>query len=647
MSYTDRMTPKLRAVTRLFTALVLLALSANIAWGQPEPPRQACNVLQAQWASAWPNSSRSRTLDENRSYSSGYRVGSPIDIDGGEPSSWHNLSFKLVNQPSPASFYLNKVSGQIQTYSERFDHEQRSSYPLSVEAWLQGGPKHRKNPSSAQRYCNERFTQGCGDCRLQTITVNVSISDEPERPPRPRAPRVTGVHGSLIASWGLVAITPKIISHDVQYRVGALGPFFNGPQGVIGTSATIENLDAHFNFEVRIRATNSLGASPWSSTTPARTTPPLPLPPPPEPEPEPPAPDPDPEPPPPPSPPPSPGRPPSPPSRPPSPIPPPITVPDAPTNLLADAGDKAVELAWDAPHDNGGAAIRRYEYRINGRNPWTSSGSTSTTHTLTGLVNGTEYVFEVRAVNQAGRSRASNRVKATPFAPSVLSFAHFANGIWITDLVFVNVSPHRTTQPAIYFYDQRGLLIAPESVVDVTVDMEVMENGALTVRTEIEPLGELTISTHGRGELVTGSVKVVSRRPIGGMLRFNHPDSGVAVMGASSPVGDVLFPVRRREGGITTGVALHNLESSPALVRCDLMREGVLLDAASIPLEANGQTSWLIDQAFPAADTSDFAGSVRCDAVGQGMFAVVALEMDPGNRIFTILPVAPIPEMSN
>ena len=42
------------------------------------------------------------------------------------------------------------------------------------------------------------------------------------------------------------------------------------------------------------------------------------------------------------------------------------------------------------------------------------------------------------------------------------------------------------------------------------------------------------------------------------------------------------------------------------LLRCDLMREGVLLDAASIPLEANGQTSWLIDQAFPAADTSDF-----------------------------------------
>ena len=91
--------------------------------------------------------------------------------------------------------------------------------------------------------------------------------------------------------------------------------------------------------------------------------------------------------------------------------------------------------------------------------------------------------------------------------------------------------------------------------------------------------------------------------------------------------------------------ALGNLESSPGLVRCDLMREGVLLDAASIALEANGQTSWFIDQAFPAADTSDFAGSVRCDVAGEGWFSAVALEMDPGTRIFTTLPVVPVPEM--
>ena len=62
-------------------------------------------------------------------------------------------------------------------------------------------------------------------------------------------------------------------------------------------------------------------------------------------------------------------------------------------------------------------------------------------------------------------------------------------------------------------------------------------------------------------------------------------------------------------------------------------------------MEANGQTSWLIDQAFPATDTSDFKGSVRCDAAGEGLFSAVALEMDLGTRIFATLPVVPVPEM--
>ena len=210
-----------------------------------------------------------------------------------------------------------------------------------------------------------------------------------------------------------------------------------------------------------------------------------------------------------------------------------------------------------------------------------------------------------------------------------MDFAHFANGDGTTsDLVFVNVSTQRSRtaptpfhpaippiRPVLYFYDTQGNRIAAESVVDLTGDLEVQEDGGLTVRTEMEPLGELTVSTHGRGALVSGSVKVVSVGPIGGMLRFDLPTIGEAVVGASPPVRDALFAVRRREGGITTGVAVHNLESSPGLVRCDLLQEGVLRDAVSIPLEANGQTSWLIDQAFP------------------------------GTRIFTTLPVFPIPEM--
>ena len=242
---------------------------------------------------------------------------------------------------------------------------------------------------------------------------------------------------------------------------------------------------------------------------------------------------------------------------------------------------------------------------------------------------------------------------------TVLDFAHFVNGTWITDLVFVNLetqpsrpapTPFHTaippSRPVIYFYDTEGALVAPESVVDVTGDLEITEDGALTVQTEMEPLGVLTISTHGRGELVSGSVRVVSDGPIGGMLRFEHPALGVAGVGAVPPVSDALFPVRRQEGGITTGVALHNLESSPGLLRCDLMREGVLLDAASIPLEANGQTSLAHRPGVPPPPIRPPSRG-RCAAMrwGEGRFSAVALEMDPGTRIFTTLPVVPVPEM--
>ena len=140
----------------------------------------------------------------------------------------------------------------------------------------------------------------------------------------------------------------------------------------------------------------------------------------------------------------------------------------------------------------------------------------------------------------------------------LLDFAHFANGAGIkSELVFVNVGT-QPIRPALDFYDKEGNPIAAESVVDVTSDLEVQEDGSLSIQTAMEPLGELTISTHGQGALVTGSVKVVSDGPIGGVLRFNLPNIGVAGVGASQPTRDAIFPVRRQAGGINTAVAIHN-----------------------------------------------------------------------------------------
>ena len=252
------------------------------------------------------------------------------------------------------------------------------------------------------------------------------------------------------------------------------------------------------------------------------------------------------------------------------------------------------------------------------------------------LVSAQERVQETRLLVQA---TPSNRAEATP-GVGALDFAHFANGEGIiSDLVLMNVATH-PIRPVLYFYDKEGHPMDPASVVDLTEDLEVTEDGALTVWTAMEPLGELTVSTHGRGKLVSGSVAVAAKGPIGGVLRFDLPDIGVAGVGASLPLTDALFPARRQAGGIRTAAALHNLGEEAITVSCRLMSGGMELEAVEIDLEANGQEARYIEELFTATDTSDFVGSVRCTA--PGLFTGIAVELDEGNRIFTTLPVVPV-----
>ena len=181
--------------------------------------------------------------------------------------------------------------------------------------------------------------------------------------------------------------------------------------------------------------------------------------------------------------------------------------------------------------------------------------------------------------------------------------------------------------------------------MDLTEDLEVTEDGALSIHSEMGPLEELTISTHGRGEVVTGSVTVISEGPIGGVLRFDLPGIGVAGVGASHPTGDALFPARRQEGGISTAAAIHNLGEEAMEVSCQLMSGGIVLEEAEIPLAANGQEARYIEELFPRTDTSNFVGLVRCTGPEGSLFAGVAVELDAASRIFTTLPVVPVPEM--
>ena len=114
-------------------------------------------------------------------------------------------------------------------------------------------------------------------------------------------------------------------------------------------------------------------------------------------------------------------------------------IPLAPAGLAATPGPSQVVLVWTDPSN---ATITGYEYRQSTDGAtwgsWTGiagSGAATTTHTVPGLTNGTEYHFQIRAENPSGVSAESNTASATPQAPDTMpdfgtNNANDRSGLW-------------------------------------------------------------------------------------------------------------------------------------------------------------------------------------------------------------------------
>jgi formylglycine-generating enzyme required for sulfatase activity len=105
----------------------------------------------------------------------------------------------------------------------------------------------------------------------------------------------------------------------------------------------------------------------------------------------------------------------------------PVAVPSAPSNLSATAGNAQASLTWTTPSSDGGAAISDYviQYSSNGGSTWTTfnrEASTATTATVTGLTNGTSYLFRVAAVNSVGTGAYS--ASPSSVTPTAVPFTH-------------------------------------------------------------------------------------------------------------------------------------------------------------------------------------------------------------------------------
>jgi len=94
------------------------------------------------------------------------------------------------------------------------------------------------------------------------------------------------------------------------------------------------------------------------------------------------------------------------------------TVPNAPTNVRATAGDTQASVTWQAPRKNGGSAITGYRVVSSPGAITMTVGASPTSATVTGLTNGTTYTFTVYARNAIGESVASSPSNAVTPAGS-------------------------------------------------------------------------------------------------------------------------------------------------------------------------------------------------------------------------------------
>lgn len=217
---------------------------------------------------------------------------------------------------------------------------------------------------------------------------NSTIATPATTPGAPGNVEATAGDGEFTVTWTAPSSSggAPIIDYTVAYQAGATvcptdADVTWNPRITSETSATIEGLANGTAYRVCVKATNSAGDGPWNATTAT-----------------------------------------------------PATLPGAPTNVEAIAGDSQLTVSWTAPADTGGAPITSYTVAYKAGaftcpatadGTWARRTTSNTSITIIGLANDNAYQLCVRATNSAGDSTwsgTSSSPSDRPGQPTGLQF---------------------------------------------------------------------------------------------------------------------------------------------------------------------------------------------------------------------------------
>ncbi|WP_205127913.1 S-layer homology domain-containing protein [Paenibacillus amylolyticus] len=172
------------------------------------------------------------------------------------------------------------------------------------------------------------------------------------------------------------------------------------------------------------------------------------------------------------------------------------TVPHAPRNVRAIAGNGQATITFDVPREDGGSPITEYEVTASPGNIQVKG--TSSPMTITGLTNGVSYTFAVKAINVVGSSLASTPsntvIPALPSSGGGSDNSSGSGGV-------TTGGTTSTTQPGM----NQGINVLVNGVSEqIGFLTQTTKNGQIVSKVGIDPEKlKQKLATEGSGAVVT------------------------------------------------------------------------------------------------------------------------------------------------